>query len=254
MKPLPLLPYPRSIERKPGFFTLPVRSALHFEASIDRDRLLLPLTERLQCAAAETGVVLELITGSPQHPRLAIRALRSSAAPSEKQGYRLDITSSGVLLHYRDEGGLRAGAATLRQLLREYGRRLPCVIIRDFPDFEHRGIMLDISRGRVPNLGTLLELVEHLADFKINEFQLYTEHTFAYRNYEAVWKGWGAITGEEIMRLDARCRQLGIELTPNQNSFGHLRHWLEYPPLKKLAEVSEPYEGADGSFLRYPST
>jgi hypothetical protein len=56
------------------------------------------------------------------------------------------------------------------------------------------------------------------------------------------------------MRLDARCRQLGIELVPNQNSFGHLRYWLEYPPLSKLAEVSEPYEGADGTFLRYPST
>jgi hexosaminidase len=58
---------------------------------------------------------------------------------------------------------------------------LPCLKIRDWPDFARRGVMLDISRGRVPKLETLLELVGHLADFKINEFQLYTEHTFAYR-------------------------------------------------------------------------
>src|SRR5258707_3289008 len=114
--------------------------------------------------------------------------------------------------------------------------------------------MLDISRGRVPKLSTLLDLVEHLADFKINEFQLYTEHTFAYRNYAPVWRKWGALTGKEIEQLDARCRQLGIDLVPNQNSFGHLRYWLEYPPLKKLTEVSEPYETANGAFLRYPST
>ena len=69
----------------------------------------------------------------------------------------------------------------MRQLLRQFGRRLPCLKIRDWPDFARRGVMLDISRGRVPKLETLLELVEHLADFKINEFQLYTEHTFAYR-------------------------------------------------------------------------
>ncbi|PYJ03045.1 MAG: hypothetical protein DME25_13735, partial [Verrucomicrobia bacterium] len=144
--------------------------------------------------------------------------------------------------------------ATLRQVLREYGRRLPRLTIRDFPDFGRRGVMLDISRGRVPNLQTLLGLVEHLADFKINEFQLYTEHTFAYRNYEPVWRDWGALTGEEILQLDARCRLLGIDLVPNQNSFGHLRYWLEYPPLTKLAEVSEPYEGEGGAFLRYPST
>ena len=68
--------------------------------------------------------------------------------------------------------------ATLRQLLREHGRKLPCLIASDYPDFPHRGVMLDISRGRVPNLNTLLELVEQLADFKINELQLYTEHTF----------------------------------------------------------------------------
>ena len=31
---------------------------------------------------------------------------------------------------------------------------------------------------------------------------------------------------------------------PNQNSFGHLRYWLEHPPLNKLAEVAQPYEDA----------
>ena len=109
--------------------------------------------------------------------------------------------------------------------------------------------MLDISRGRVPKLETLLELAERLADFKINELQLYTEHTFAYRKYKSVWQSWGALTGEEIRKLDARCRELGIDLVPNQNSFGHLRYFLEHPKLKKLAEVSEPYEDAEPANL-----
>jgi hypothetical protein len=114
--------------------------------------------------------------------------------------------------------------------------------------------MLDISRGRVPKLATLLDLAEHLADFKINELQLYTEHTFAYRKYEPVWQSWGALTGAEIRKLDTRCRELGIDLVPNQNSFGHLRHFLESPLLKKFAEVSEPYEDASGEFVRRPTT
>ena len=131
---------------------------------------------------------------------------------------------------------------------------LPCLKIRDWPDFPRRGVMLDISRGRVPKLKTLLELVEHLKDFKINEFQLYTGHAFAYRKYKPVWRAWGALTAAEIRKLDARCRELGIDLVPNQNSFGHLRYFLEHPPLRKLAEVSEPYEGAIGDFLRFPTT
>lgn len=208
-----LLPYPRSLKRLAGTFTLP-----------------------------------------KTRPLDAIQFTRSNTAPNHPEGYSLTIDRNGVRVDYRETGGLRTAGATLRQLLREYGRRLPCLKIRDWPDFARRGVMLDISRGRVPNLETLLDLVERLADFKINELQLYTEHTFAYYNYRSVWQNWGALTAAEIRTLDKRCRELGIDLVPNQNSFGHLRYFLEHPKLKKLAEVSEPYEGSTGDFLRYPTT
>src|ERR1051325_4539752 len=249
-----LLPHPRSLSRRSGYFALPERPVLHLDPSLPRDTVLLPPARPLQPAAEEAGAELSFVTGPEAHPRLGIRAQQTHAVPNHPEGYSLTISSRGVALDYREAGGLRAGVATLRQLLREYGRRLPCLAIRDYPDFPRRGVMLDISRGRVPNLQTLLDLVDHLADFKINEFQLYTEHTFAYRDYEPVWDGWGPLTGEEILRLDARCRQLGIDLVPNQNSFGHLRYWLEDPPLKKLAEVGEAYESGGGADLRYPTT
>ena len=254
MKTLSLLPYPRSLRRLPGYYCLPRRAALHLDPALPRETVLLPIAARLKATAAEAGVELEIVTGPPEHPRLAIRAMQSAAAPPQAGAYGLVVGAKGATIYYRQEEGLRSGVATLRQLLREHGRRLPRLVIRDYPDFARRGVMLDVSRGRVPTLETLLALVEHLADFKLNEFQLYMEHTFAYRNYEPVWRGWGALTGEEILRLDARCRELGIDLVPNQNSFGHLRHWLEYPPLKKLAEVQAPYEGAEGTYWRYPTT
>lgn len=201
---------------------------------------------------------LRVTTGSLTLPKgdslAAVQTIRTNRAPDHPEGYNLIIAADRVRLEFRDNGGLRAAAVTLRQLLRQYGRKVPCLKIRDWPDFARRGVMLDISRGRVPKLETLLELVDHLAGFKINEFQLYTEHTFAYRKYRAVWKKWGALTAEEIRILDARCRELGIDLVPNQNSFGHLRYFLEHPPLRKLAEISEPYEGSTGDFLRFPAT
>jgi hypothetical protein len=192
-------------------------------------------------------------------PLASIKVVRTNSAPAHSEGYALAISKSGIEISFRESAGLRAATATLRQLLREHGRKLPCLEIRDWPDFERRGVMLDISRGRVPKLETLLDLAEKLSDFKINELQLYTEHTFAYKKYKSVWQSWGALTAKEIQILDARCRELGIDLVPNQNSFGHLRHFLEHPKLKKLAEVSEPYEGGDAStgdheFLRRPAT
>jgi hypothetical protein len=194
-----------------------------------------------------------------QKPLAAIKVVRSDSAPNHPEGYALTISKNGIEISFCETGGLRAATTTLRQLLREYGRRLPCLRIRDWPDFARRGVMLDISRGRVPKLETLLDLAEKLSDFKINELQLYTEHTFAYKKYKSVWQSWGALTAKEIQILDARCRELGIDLVPNQNSFGHLRYFLADPRLKKLGEVSEPYEGGDAAtgnqeFLRRPTT
>jgi hexosaminidase len=237
-----------------GHYTIPVHAALHLDASLPRDTVMLPLAARLLSTADEIGVQLELVTGPADHPRLAIRGVPRSIRQRHPEAYELRIDSKGISLFYSGEGGLRAGVATLRQLLREFGRKLPALLIGDWPDFPRRGVMLDISRGRVPNLNTLLGLADHFADLKINELQLYTEHTFAYRDFEPVWKEWGALTGAEILLLDQYCRKIGIDLVPNQNSFGHLRYWLEYPPLKNLAEVSSPYESPDGTFLRYPTT
>src|SRR5271154_1337624 len=189
-----------------------------------------------------------------QKPLAAIKVVRTHSAPNHPEGYALAISKTRIEISFRETGGLRAATATLRQLLREYGRRLPCLRIRDWPDFPRRGVMLDISRGRVPKLKTLLDLAEKLSDFKINELQLYTEHTFAYQKYKSVWQSWGALTAKEIKILDARCRELGIDLVPNQNSFGHLRYFLEHPKLKKLAEISEPYEDASKEFVRRPTT
>jgi hexosaminidase len=191
----------------------------------------------------------------PAHkPLNAIKIVRTQAAPNHPEGYALVISKNGMEISFRETGGLRAAAATLRQLLREHGRHLPCLKIRDWPDFPRRGVMLDVSRGRVPKLETLLDLAEKLSGFKINELQLYTEHTFAYKKYKSAWQSWGALTAKEIQILDARCRELGIDLVPNQNSFGHLRCFLEHPKLKKLAEISEPYKDASSEFVRRPTT
>jgi hexosaminidase len=202
--------------------------------------------------------LLRLLRGTFTLPRRkplgTIKVIRTNAAPKHPEGYTLTISKNGIEISFRETGGLRAASATLRQLLREHGHRLPCLRIRDWPDFSRRGVMLDVSRGRVPKLETLLDLAERLSDFKINELQLYTEHTFAYKKYKSVWQSWGALTAKEIQTLDARCRELGIDLVPNQNSFGHLRYFLADPRLKKLGELSTPYEDASKEFVRRPAT
>lgn len=249
-----LLPHPRLLDRRAGHYILPEKGVLLLDADLPRLEVALPLWERLRRVMNAEDAELELSITPSSKTTPAIHASKDFPAPDHPEAYSLDISARGIKLGYRETAGLLAGTATLRQLIREHGRRLPCLSIRDYPDFKKRGFMLDVSRGRVPRIETLLEFAGHLADFKINEFQLYTEHTFAYQNYEKIWKDWSPLTGGEILRLDAHCRKLGIELVPNQNSFGHLRYWLEHAPIKRLAETSQPWPDQGGAFLRHPAT
>jgi len=86
--------------------------------------------------------------------------------------------------------------------------------------------MLDVSRGRVPNLPTLLELVDRLADFKINDSNS-TPNILLPTGITNPYGGWGALTAQDILELDARCR-IWASTSSQPESFGHLRYWLEY--------------------------
>ncbi len=172
--------------------------------------------------SADVIVQLNVIPGSVRH----------------EQGYELTIGEGRIDAVANTPAGLFYAVQTLTQLLEQVGagRELPTLRGRDWPDFPQRGLMLDISRDKVPTMDTLFDLVDMLASWKINQFQLYTEHTFAYRKHPLVWQEASPLTAEEIITLDAYCHDRFIELVPNQNTFGHMHRWLTHPAYAHLAE------------------
>lgn len=160
----------------------------------------------------------------------------------KEQGYKLTISKNSIRIQSSEPSGAFYGLCTLKQILRQKNKSIPVLEIEDYPDFSRRGVMIDISRSKVPKMETLFGLVEILSSLKINEFQLYTEHTFAYKGHEIVWQGKSPITGEEIRKLDEFCKERFVDLVPNQNSFGHFHRWLQHPQYRHLAEDPDnPY-------------
>ena len=82
---------------------------------------------------------------------------------------------------------------------------------------------------------TLYALIDRLASWKVNQVQLYSEHTFAYRNHPEVHADASPFTADEIRALDAFCRERHVELVPNQNCLGHMNRWLQHPRYHGLA-------------------
>jgi hexosaminidase len=170
------------------------------------------------------------------------------------QGYRLSVQAGGVSITGADPAGLFYGARTFAQLVEVHGPRIPCVEIEDHPDLLVRGVMLDVSRDKVPTMETLRALIDLLASWKINQFQLYTEHTFAYRAHPEVWAHASPLTAEEIVELDAFCRERFVELVPNQNSFGHLERWFLHDRYRPLAETEGGVALPWGEITKHPFT
>lgn len=154
---------------------------------------------------------------------------------SQPQGCRIEIRPNQILILAGNEAGAFYGLMTLRQLASLGFETWPCGIIEDAPDYPSRGVMLDISRDKVPTMDTLRMIVDELATWKINHLELYTEHTFAYSGHRAVWDHASPMTPSEILQLDTWCRERFIELVPNQNSFGHFERWLKHPGYRHLA-------------------
>jgi hypothetical protein len=159
------------------------------------------------------------------------------------QGYRLYLRSDGAMVGYKDETGLYYSLVTLKVLKKNYLNHIPCLKIVDFPDLGVRGVMLDISRDKVPKLQTLLNIAVLLADLKYNHFEMYVEgFSFAYPSFRSLWEGKETpLTGEEIRALDVFCKDHFIDLVPNQNCFGHMAAWLATDTFKNLAECPKGY-------------
>ncbi|MFN0012577.1 MAG: family 20 glycosylhydrolase [Phycisphaerales bacterium] len=210
----------------------------------DDDLLLIPRPARIE----RTDGFVALSPGRLPEPHIVLSGNGDPATPAG-QAYTLatheprDAGSDGgasqavATIEATTSAGVRHGRATLAQLWTRFAPRLPLLRIEDRPTFAVRGVMLDVSRDRVPTMQHLFETVDTLAGLKINHLQLYTEHTFAYAGHEAAWQGHAPLTPAEIRRLDDYCFERGIELAANQNCFGHLAAWLKLPEYAHLAET-----------------
>ena len=243
-----LLPRPKQRQQFEGTWALPPTLRLVCPDQVNVTTAL----DRLGQALRARGHALTRTTESDPaaHIRLRIEAL-GFAAPLHptlsKQAYAAILTNGGATLSATSAAGLAYALATLTQLI-ELSRsnpgalELPCVSIEDSPDFPIRGVMLDISRDKVPTLATLEALVDRLAHWKVNHFELYMEHTFAYAGHEIVWRNASALTPEEVRSFDAYCATRHVELVPNQNSFGHMHRWLVHEPYRQLAECPDGFD------------
>ncbi len=96
------------------------------------------------------------------------------------EGYSLTITPDTIHILAADRAGEFYARQTIHQLEVKYEGQVPCLTLTDYPDFHHRGLMLDIVRNYTPK-EEVLRLIDQLALYKMNVLHLHLTDDEAWR-------------------------------------------------------------------------
>lgn len=163
------------------------------------------------------------------------------------ESYELEIAKGRITISARYSTGILYGIQTLRQLVAQLSMVLPCLKVEDKPQLANRGFYHDATRGRIQTMESYKRLADKLSYYKINQLQLYVEHSYLFRDFSEVWRDDTPLTAEDIMEIDGYCKTLGIELIPSLASFGHLDKVLKTKSFAHLCEL----EGSDKERFRF---
>lgn len=168
-----------------------------------------------------------------------------------EEAYTLTIFPNHVEITSPTARGLHHGLTSLKLLLATGEHVLPFGHTRAVPDFPNRGIMLDVSRGKMPTLDYLKQLIGVMADLKYNILQLYSEDKLALKKHPSVGCLTGAYTEAQIRELDACARERFVELQPCIQTFSHMHGVLRLPGYSHLAENDALFSFAAGNEAVY---
>lgn len=233
---LNLLPQPRSLRMDEGVFVLSPDMRI---VTSGRDFLRAAVEQLQGEIASACGFRPGCTMGAAQPGDILLR--NEFGGPED--GYALRIAPEGIAVTANSHTGVICGVQTLRQMIRQCGWTLPALTIEDAPVYAARGFYHDVTRGRIPTLDWLKQLADECCFYKLNQLQLYVEHTYLFRDLtELHATAVTPLTAEEILELDDYCFQRGIELAPSLSSFGHLLELLRtqrFSPLCELADAAD---------------
>ncbi len=163
---LNLIPWPAKVQPRAGQFSLDGKTVVMADAPFTNEAARLASAIHLQTNAAAG--------------KNRIRLTTDGAEGLGEEAYRLEVDPQGVTIHARSAAGVFYGGQTLRQLLDPKTRQIPFVNIEDAPRYAWRGLMLDVSRHFFDK-PTVLQLLDWMADYKLNRFHLHLTDDAAWR-------------------------------------------------------------------------
>lgn len=242
-----IIPQPVSVVEKSGQFKLERDMVLSYEKGLEQ------YAEYLQgIISRSTGWDLKLVAGKKK----ADIVLKTSPAEiTHKEGYRLDVSRSGVTVCGADEAGVFYGIQSLLQLFpaqiysekrcKDIEWTAPAVSVYDAPERPWRGMMLDVARYFYDK-EFVKKYIDLMAMYKMNKLQFHMIDDSGWRleikkyprlTEVGAWAGpdhnrlGGYYTQEDIKEIIAYGKFRNVEIIPE----------IEFPAHMLSAVVAYPW-------------
>lgn len=229
-----ILPQPKEYCKKDGFFNLK-NSIICVSDGLDM-RVIKAALKIRGALLSKTGISCKF-TRSNEIIDNSIHISKDSALKEEE--YKLEISENNILIMGGSDKGCFYGIITLLQIIEKSNEsKISALLVKDCPDMVHRGFYYDVTRGRVPSVDGLKDIVDKLAALKINSLQLYVEHTFDFEEFKTSMRTEDDyLTAEEILEIDEYCYNNFIDFIPSLSTFGHLYELLIKEEYSHLCEL-----------------
>src|SRR5690606_7953007 len=187
------------------------------------------------------------------------------------EGYALEVTADRLVLEASTQAGIYRGLQTVIQLLPSaivadqetpVDWLIPAVAIKDYPLYEYRGAMLDVSRHFF-SVAEVKKYIDYMAAYKMNNLHL---HLTDDQGWRIEIKSWPELTGigastqvgggqggfytqEQYKDIVQYAADNYITIVPEIDMPGHTNAALSaYAELNCDGKATEPYTGTEVGF------
>lgn len=241
---LDIIPNPVKIKQKEKVFVIPSAITLVVDKKLEKSAAYIGSN-----FFKNTGVVPTITVGNKQIKN-TILFLVDEKMNLPNDGYKLSVTKKGVLVKGKSPKGTLNGFQTLVQICsaKEVKKgTIPFVKIEDYPRFEWRGMMLDVSR-QFFDKETVKNYIDWLAAHKMNVFHWHLTDDNGWRveiksmpdlTLKGAWRGPGEVllpsygsgnkryggyyTQNDIKEVVAYASARGVDIMPEIEIPGHAR-------------------------------
>jgi hexosaminidase len=197
-----LIPKPVSFNVTKGTFVLTEKSAICIaEESAEIRKIGMYLADQLNPATGY-GLTVKSVAGNENSGNIYL-SLASDDLQLGDEGYQLNIFADKINLVAKKPAGLFNGIQTIRQLLpakiessslQPGPWEISACIIRDFPEYSYRGVMLDVARHFF-SANDVKRYIDLIARYKMNVMHLHLSDDQGWRIEIKKWPNLTTIGG-----------------------------------------------------------